>query len=85
MMSRYLRHVLKLGLLVGDMAVSGAGGLVFLRSFRMVAMRQERPDVRPSMRADGRSTKPFAGNGAALILLALVASEAAAAMVAFRG
>ena len=37
------------------------------------------------MRADGRSTKPFAGNGAALILLALVASEAAAAMVAFRG
>jgi hypothetical protein len=36
------------------------------------------------MRADGRSTKPLAGIGAALFLLAFVASETAATIVAFR-
>ena len=55
-----------------------------MRSFRMVAMGQEGPDARSSMRADGRSTKPFAGIGAALFLLAFVASEAAATIVALR-
>jgi hypothetical protein len=36
------------------------------------------------MRADGRSTKPLAGIGAALFLLAFVASEAAATVVSLR-
>jgi hypothetical protein len=36
------------------------------------------------MRADGKSTKPLEGIGAALFLLAFVASEAAATIVALR-
>jgi len=36
------------------------------------------------MPANGRSTKPFEGIGAALFLLVFVASEAAAAVVALR-
>jgi len=55
-----------------------------MRGFRVVAMGQERPDARSSVRADDRSTKPLAGIGAAVFLLAFVASEAAAAVVALR-
>ena len=84
MMSSHIRRILKLGLLMGDMVVSAAGCFVFMRGFRVVAMGQERPDARSSMRADGRSTKPLAGIGAALFLLAFVASEAAAAVVSLR-
>ena len=84
MMSSFMRRILKLGLLMGDMAVSAAGCFVFMRGFRVVAMGQEGPDTRSSMRADGRSTKPLAGIGAALFLLAFVASEAAATIVALR-
>ncbi len=84
MMSTYMRRILKLGLLMGDMAVSATGCFALMRGFRVVAMGQERPDARSSMRADGRSTRPFAGIGAALFLLAFAASEAAAAVVAFR-
>jgi hypothetical protein len=36
------------------------------------------------MRTDGKSTKPFEGIGAALFLLAFVASEAGATLVALR-
>ena len=84
MMSSHIRRILNLGLLMGDMAVSAAGYFVFVRGFRVVAMGQERPDARSSMRADGRPTKPLAGIGAALFLLAFVASEAAATVVSLR-
>jgi hypothetical protein len=84
MTSRYLRRILKLGLLMGDIAVSAAGCFVIMRGFRVVAMGQEGLDARSSMRAEGRSTKPLAGIGAALFLLAFVASEAAATIVALR-
>lgn len=84
MMSTYVRRILKLGPLMGDMVVSAAGCFVFMRGFRVVAMGQERPDTRSSMRAVGRFTKPFTGIGAALFLLAFVASEAAATVVALR-
>ena len=84
MMSSYIRRIRKLGPLMGDMAVSAAGCFVFIRGFRVAAMGQERPDARSSMRADGKATKPLAGMGAALFLLAFVASEAAAAVVALR-
>ena len=84
MMSNHLRRILKLGSLMGDMVVSAAGCFVFLRGFRVVATGEERPDARSSMRVDGRSTKSLAGIGAALFLLAFVASEAAATVVSFR-
>ncbi len=83
-MSNYIRRISKLGLLIGDMVVSAAGGFVFMRGFRVVAMGQEGPDTRSSMRAVGRYTKPLAGIGAALFLLAFVASEAAATVLALR-
>jgi hypothetical protein len=84
MMSSHIRRILKLGLLMGDMVVSAAGCFVFVPGFRAVAMGLERPDARTSMRADGRSTRRLAGIGAALFLLAFVASEAAATVVSLR-
>jgi len=83
-MSSHIRRILKPRLLMGDKAVCATGTFASMRSLRMVAMGHERPDARSSMRADGRSTKPFAGIGAALFLLAFVASEAAATIVALR-
>ena len=46
MMSTYMRRILKLGLLMGDMAVSATGCFALMRGFRVVAMGQERPDAR---------------------------------------
>lgn len=41
MMSTYVRRILKLGPLMGDMVVSAAGCFVFMRGFRVLAMGQE--------------------------------------------
>jgi hypothetical protein len=84
MMSRLIRRILKIGPFIADVVMSGAGCFVFTRGFRVAAMGQERPDTRSSMRAGGKSTTPLEGIGAALFLLAFVASEAAATIVAFR-
>ena len=84
MMSSYIRRIRKLGPLMGDIVVCATGCFALMRGFRVVAMGQERPDARSSVRADDRSTKPLAGIGAAVFLLAFVASEAAAAVVALR-
>ncbi len=83
-MSRFMRRMLELGPFMGDLAASATGCFVFMRGFRVVAMGQQRRDARSSMRADGRSTEPLEGIGAALFLLAFVASEAAATIVALR-
>jgi hypothetical protein len=80
MMSSHISRILKLGLLMGDMVVSAAGCFVFMRGFRVVTGGQEGTDARSSMRA--HDAKPLAGIGAALFLLAFVASEAAATVVA---
>ena len=61
MMSSYIRRLLKLGPLMGDMVVSAAGCFVFMRGFQLVATGKERPDTRSSMPANGRSLKPLAG------------------------
>ena len=82
MTSSHVRRILKLGLLVEDMVVSAAGCFVFMPGFRVVAGGQERPDGKSSMRA--HDTKPLAGIGAALFLLAFVVSEAAATVVSLR-
>ena len=79
-MSSYMRRILKLGPLIGDVVVSATGCFALTRGFRLVASRQE--GTESSMRADGRSKKPLEGVGAALFLLAFVASEAAATIVA---
>jgi hypothetical protein len=82
MNSSYIRRILQLGPLMQDLAVSAPGCFVFMRGFRAVAMEQRSSDTRSSMRVDGRSGKPLAGFGAAAFLLAFVASEAAATVVA---
>ena len=82
MIASYMRRILKLGPLVEDMVVSATGCFALTRGFQLVASRQERPVARSFARADGRSTNPLTGLGAALFLLAFVASEAAATVVA---
>jgi hypothetical protein len=84
MMSSYIRRIRKLGPLMGDMVASATGCFALMCGFRVAAMGQERPDARSSMRADGKSRKPLEGIGAALFLLAFVASEAGATIVALR-
>ena len=83
-MSRLIRRILKLGPILKDMVVSGSGCFVFTRSFRVVATGHERPEASSPLRADSKSTMPLEGVGGALFLLAFVASEAAATIVAFR-
>lgn len=83
-MSRYIRGIHKISALMGNLVVSATGCFALMRGFPVVAMRQERPDARSSMHADRRSAMPMAGIGAALFLLAFVASEAAATVVALR-
>jgi hypothetical protein len=78
MISNYMRRILKFGPLIGDTVVSVTGSFAFMRGFRLVASGQEAPDAKSSLRADGGTTKQFAGIGAELFLLAFVASEALA-------
>jgi hypothetical protein len=84
MMSSYIRLIRKLGSLMGDLLASATGCFALNRGFRVAAWGQERPAARSSMRTEGKSTKPFEGIGAALFLLAFVASEAGATLVALR-
>jgi len=83
-MSSYLGFIHRLRPFLGDLVVSATGSFSLMRCFRLVALGQERLDSRSPMPANGRSTKPFEGIGAALFLLVFVASEAAAAVVALR-
>ena len=83
-MSSLVRRVSKLGPLMEDLVLSAAGCFAFMRGFRLVAMGKEESDAGASLRADGRSPKSLAGIGAALFLLAFVASEALATIGAFR-
>ena len=82
MNSSFIRRILKLGPLMRDMVVSATRVLRIDAGLPAVAMEQRSSDTRSSMRVDGRSGKPLAGIGAALFLLAFVASEAAATVVA---
>ena len=83
-MSRFIRRMLKLGPFMGDLAVSAAGCFALMRGFRLLAIEEEGSDTAGSVRAAGTPRKQLAGIGAALFLLAFVASEAAATFVAVR-
>jgi NADH:ubiquinone oxidoreductase subunit F (NADH-binding) len=76
MMNRFVRHLLKIGVLMRDLCVSAVGCFVFLRGFRLVASKKEESAVESSIRVDGTLGKPLAGTGAALFLLTFVTSEA---------
>jgi hypothetical protein len=73
-------RILKLGPLMRDLFVSAAGCFAFTRCFRLIAIGKEGSDTGPYIHVVGRSRKPLAGIGAALFLLAFVASEALAAI-----
>ena len=84
MMNRFMRRILKLGPFMGDLAVSAAGCFALTRGIRPLAIEKEGSDTAGSVRAAGTPRKQLAGIGAALFLLAFVASEAAATIVALR-
>ena len=83
-MSRFMRRILKLGPIMGDVALSSVGCFAMMRGFRLLAGGEKGSDTTGSARAAGTPRKHLAGIGAALFLLAFVASEAAATIVALR-
>jgi len=84
MMNGHKRRILKLGLLIGDLVVCANGCFALVRIFRRVAIEKDESDTTASVRTASTPRKAFAGIGAALFLLAFVASEAAATIVALR-
>ncbi|MGB8028513.1 MAG: hypothetical protein WCF30_02510 [Terracidiphilus sp.] len=84
MMSSYIRRIHKLGPLMGDVLVSACGCFALMRGFRLVTKERNESDTAASDRAAGTPREQLAGIGAALFLLAFVASEAAAAVIALR-
>jgi len=83
-MSRFIRRMLKFGPFMGDLAVSAAGCFALMRGFRLLTIEEKGSGTAGSVRAAGTPRKQLAGIGAALFLLAFVASEAAATVVALR-
>jgi hypothetical protein len=84
MMNSLIRHILKPLPLLRDLAVSATGCFALMRGFRLVATEDDGSDSAASARAAGTPRKQLAGIGAALILLAFVASEALATIGALR-
>jgi len=84
MMSHFLGRMLKLGPFMGDLAVSATGCFTLTRGFRLLAIKEKGSNTAGSVRDAGTPRKQLAGIGAALFLLAFVASEAAATIVALR-
>jgi hypothetical protein len=75
MMNSFVRRILKLGPLMWDLVVSTAGCFAFTRCFRLIAIGKEESDTGSSICVTSRFRKPSAGIGAALLLLAFIASE----------
>jgi hypothetical protein len=84
MNSSFGRRVSQLGPPVVDLVASAAGCFAFMRGSRLIATGDEESDTGPSMRAGSSSPKPLAGIGAAIFLLAFIASEALATIGALR-
>ena len=84
MMSHFIRRMLMLGPFMGNLAMSATGCFALTRGFRLLATEEKGSDTAGSIRAAGTPRRQLAGIGAALFLLAFVASEAAATIVALR-
>ena len=84
MLNFFVKRTLKLGSIMSDLFLSTAGCFAFTRGFRLVAIGREGLDAVGSIPISGASRKPLAGIGAALFLLAFVASEALATIGALR-
>jgi hypothetical protein len=83
MMNSFAGRIEKLGPLSQDLFVSAAGCFAFTSCFRLIAAGKEGSGAGSSIHVAGRSRKSLAGTGAALFLLAFVASEALATIRAF--
>lgn len=84
MMSKILRRLSKLSALIEYLVASGTGSFAFTSGRRLVAMDEEGSDAKPSMPVGGRPSRGLSGIVAAIFLLLFVASEAVAAVAAFR-
>lgn len=83
-MSSLSRRIVRLGPSLGNLAVSAAEGLIFMRGNRVIPLAREEPDAGSAMRAADRSPKGSVGIDAVVFLLAFVASEALAMICALR-
>jgi hypothetical protein len=83
-MSSLIRRILKLGPYMGDLAASATGCFVLTPGFRLLAIEEKGSGTAGSVPVTGTPRRQLAGIGAALFLLAFVASEAAATIVALR-
>ena len=83
-MNSFARSILKFPPLLLDLAVSATGSFALMRGFRLAAIEEKGSDTAACDRVAGTPSKQLAGIGAALFLLAFVASEAAATIVALR-
>ena len=84
MISRILRPISRLGLLLSDLIASATGCFVLTRGFQLVAINEEKSHSALPMRHDDGPPKSLAGIGAALLLVAFISSEALATVVALR-
>jgi len=84
MMHSFARRILNFSPLSRDLAVSATGCFVLMRGFRLAAIENEGRDTAASTRAAETPRQQLAGIGAALFLLAFIASEALAAIGALR-
>jgi hypothetical protein len=75
-MTSYLRRILKLGSPLGNVLLSTVGCFVLMHGSGFDANCKDGSDTLPPFREDGRSRRSLAGGGAALFLLACIASEA---------
>jgi hypothetical protein len=84
MMNSFVHRIFKSPHPLWDLIVSAVGGFAFIGGLSPLTIGKDGSGTRSSPRADGTSSKPSAGIGAALFLLAFVASEALSMIGAFR-
>ena len=84
MMSRMAHVILTLGAIMWDLCVSVSGCFMWMRGFRLITLGNEGSATVASVRGGGKSSRPLAGIGAALFLLAFIASEAVLTIRALR-
>ena len=84
MMNRFVRRSLKFGPVLWNSVASALGCFVFMRGFRLVAAEKEVRGADSSIDDAETSRVSSAGICAAIFLLVFIASEALAAVRAFR-
>lgn len=84
MKSHLLHRTLKSGPIMGYLAASAAGSIVFARGFQLIAKDGKESDMGSPSRVVGRFPKRWAGMDAPLFLMAFIASEALMTIIVLR-